>query len=294
MNPFTFHGPAFLLFYLVLIAVAGAVVLQLRRRLGPDGLPAKRLTDPYTIALLRGGSDEATRLIALSLVRRELLTCAGRNLQAAAGAIEQAKDSAEQALLLRCATPQEGYVLLASRTVARQLEPRRQELLALAAIPDDGLELRHRLIALAALVVVAGIGLTKLVIALDNGHSNVLFLILLGLGATIWMLWFVAKPPTITPRGHALLDELRALFTTLRGHAVARRLDEELFLAAVFGATALGVTDQLVMQQAFVTPPQSNSPGCGSSSNSGCSSSGGSSCSSSCGGGGCGGCGGGS
>ena len=77
MNPFAWSGPEFLGFYLVLsIVVVGACFLRTRvlsgRRSAP---PLTRLTsDPYGIAVLRGGAEEAVRMAIFNLVDRGILT----------------------------------------------------------------------------------------------------------------------------------------------------------------------------------------------------------------------------
>jgi uncharacterized protein (TIGR04222 family) len=287
MNPFDLHGGAFLLFYLTLIAVVWMVVVYLRRTLGPAGLPAKRLTEPYIIALLRGGTNEATYLATLSLIRRGLLQCNGRYLKAVDGAADQVSEPVELAILANCVHLVEGHLLLTSFRVKNAWRERRQQLKMLQLIPDAGLSTRHRAIALggmAVLLLVAGI---KLGIALSTGHSNVGFLLVLGLISGITGIVQAIKLPTITPSGREVLAELQTLFSPLRSHPVSNRSEEAMFLGAVFGITALPYSERNLMTGAFAPPPQTSGSGDGSSG-SGCGSSGGSSCGG-CGGGGCGG-----
>jgi uncharacterized protein (TIGR04222 family) len=73
MNPFDLRGPEFLLFYLVFGGIViGALRFAVRM---PQGASATnvRLTDPYMIAYLRGGRDEAITVAAASLIDRKLL-----------------------------------------------------------------------------------------------------------------------------------------------------------------------------------------------------------------------------
>ncbi len=77
MNPFDLAGPQFLLFYL---AFGGCVllVLNLIRRARESSDSSKvTLTDPYLIAYLRGGKNEALRLGTVSLIDRGLLVVRG-------------------------------------------------------------------------------------------------------------------------------------------------------------------------------------------------------------------------
>lgn len=82
MNPLTWSGPRFLIFYVLFGGAVAALVPLVRHRLGADGLPAKRLTGPYAIALIRAGHSEAIRIAVMSLARRGWLRISGRCLQA--------------------------------------------------------------------------------------------------------------------------------------------------------------------------------------------------------------------
>ena len=285
MNPFSWPGGQFLLFYLVVSGVVLGTVLYLRRTIGPEGLPAKRLTEPYIISLLWGGTDQATYLATLHLIRRGLLQCSGRTLKAVDGAEEQVTEPVERAILARCEHANTGHLLLADATIRRAWRERVRELEALGLIADSELRGNHRAIALAGLVVVALVAGTKLVVALNTGHHNVAFLIVLGLIASIVMIVLAVRLPTITPRGRNVMAELQTLFRPLRTHAVSQRGEEALFLAAVFGTPVLSESERNLMNGAFAVPPQQSSSDSGSSGSS-CGGGGGG-----CGGGGCGGCG---
>src|SRR5262249_26217276 len=73
MNPFDLRGPEFLRFYVVLGGVV-LVALLIVRHAG-EVHPAKtfRLSDPYVIAMLRGGPAEAFKSAVVALVSRRLL-----------------------------------------------------------------------------------------------------------------------------------------------------------------------------------------------------------------------------
>src|SRR5947207_14647132 len=108
MNPFDLRGPEFLEFYVALAAVVLIVVMILRQFLGPGGRPFRRLTDPYAIALMRGGPEEAIRVATAGLVKRGLVACKGRGLEAAAGAAEPAQDPVDRAIVAACRTSLDG------------------------------------------------------------------------------------------------------------------------------------------------------------------------------------------
>lgn len=286
MNPFAWPGGQFLVFYLVVIGMVTGAVLFLRRTIGPGGLPAKRLTEPYSISLLWGGTNQATYLASLHLVRQGLLLSRGRTLHAVAGAIDRVTDPAERGILAYCCNPAEGHLLLTNLTVLRAWEERRRQLVRLELVPDAALQQRHRAIALGGLAILALVAGTKLVVALSTGHSNVGFLLILGVIASVAMIVLAVRLPTITPRGRNVMAELQTLFRPLRTHAVGQRGEEALFLAAVFGTPVLTASERDLMTGAFAAPPQQNSSSDSGSSGSSCGGGGGG-----CGGGGCGGCG---
>lgn len=289
MNPFTLSGPDFLVEYVVILAAVTIGILVTRRRLGADGLPTKKLTDPYAIALVRGGRSEAIRIGVMGLVRRGLMTQAGRALQAVTGASGQVRDPAEKALLEACVHPREGHTLLDSRLLEVGFLQRVLLLEEAELVPDAALRGRHRWLVFGAAGILGFLGIGKVLYAVSHGHSNVVVLVFFIMATVGLFHWLYQTIPIATPRGRLLLTELRSLFGSLRGHSVAGRQDEALFLAAIFGVTALPAADQGVIRRAFEPrpPPADSSSSCGASSSSSCGSSSGSSC----GGGGCGGCG---
>lgn len=286
MNPFGLAGPEFLGFYAAVSVAVLLTVLIVRHGLGPAGRPQRRLTDPYDIALLRGGPAEAIRVAVLALVERKLLTRSGTSLESVKGAPAQVTDPAEQAVIRACVLSIEGWKLLTNRTALAGFEPRQRELKAQGLAPNAALTLKQGGVAFAGLVLLGAIGGIKLAIATSAGHTNVSFLFFVTIFAVGVMGVITARRIWATPRGQIALGDLRDLFGALRGHPVSNRPDETLFLAAVFGISALPAAERAVMRNTF-QPPPGKSSGCGSSGS--CSS--GSSCGGGGGGGGCGGCG---
>jgi len=137
-------------------------------------------------------------------------------------------------------------------------------------------------LGMAILLGVAGI---KLLVALNNGHSNVELLLIMA--AVFCVLLIVVYRRRRTKLGDRALAQLRSLFARLRRRSAMLKpggeTEEAALLAAVFGVAALPVTSFGYIRQVF---PQNSgtSNSCGSS---GCGSG-----SSGCGGGGGGGCGG--
>src|SRR5262245_15603638 len=77
MNPFNLHGPEFLVFYFF-FSLAVVIAIAILRRHGESGpAPKMDLADPYLIAYLRGGENEALRVAVISLVDRGMLVTDG-------------------------------------------------------------------------------------------------------------------------------------------------------------------------------------------------------------------------
>jgi len=85
MFPFTLTGSEFLIFYALLCAavIAGLVVWRRSKEAGEDA--RVNLSDPYLIACLRGGSQEAVRVAVVSLVDRGLLRLTASSCGASCG-----------------------------------------------------------------------------------------------------------------------------------------------------------------------------------------------------------------
>ncbi len=315
MNPLDWRGPAFLLFYLgwgvTLLFVARAWRRSAERG---DGVRLT-LSDPYLIAHLRGGRDEALRVATLSLVDRGLLEWHEGGLRHREGVTREAlRRSLEKEIFAHFGDGRDLASLFEiSAAGAATLELER-------TLRDDGLlpgeteqrARRGRLLFLLAVLLLPA--LAKLFVALERGRSNV-FLLLAAAALFSALLAFDGFPQR-TERGEALLRDLRELFSGLRERAgrlpAGGGTAEVVLLAAVFGLGAFpsGALGNLPQRLQRATAPRPEPTGCGSTSYTSCGaasgaassaggdSSGGSSCGaasggSSCGGGGCGGCGGG-
>jgi hypothetical protein len=141
-------------------------------------------------------------------------------------------------------------------------------------------------------VLLGVVAVTKILIALSRGRTNIFFLIAAAF-VFGYLLYLVANPSR-TLAGDAMLADLRQLFSALKHRAASIRspsgTNELALLAAVFGTASLPAGSGIVPGKLFRKPvSESSSSSCGSSTSS-CGSSGGSSCGGGCGGG-CGGCG---
>ena len=288
MNPFDLRGPEYLMFYAAVSVTTAFVVgvLRWRRELEMAGVGMPRLHDPYAIACLRDGQSEVLRVAVVSLVDRGLLRLVDDSVVVTPIGMEtQVRKPVEQDLLKFCATPRKPKDLFASpafSTAAEYETVLRQHRL----LPDDDVTKARRTLFTGALIVLLFFSVTKIVIALGRGHTNIRYLVFMTIGA--WILASAAAFPRRTARGRQFLAELRNLFQSLRLRAAAIRpggANADLALAAaVFGMSALPYRDFGWVWNAF--PKSGSSAGCGSScGSSGCGGGG-------CGGGGCGGCGG--
>jgi uncharacterized protein (TIGR04222 family) len=286
MNVFDLPGPEFLQFYLAFGAVVGAAayaVLWAAAR-GGGRLPPL-LTDPYQIAWLRGGPLEAARIAVVSLVDRSLLKVE-RSRLVATSQRPRGLHPIENAVLANCFNiGGDAAKVLSSAAVRAACRTAAEPLLRQGLAPTDEAQRRRAVVAALAGLLVVGVGLVKLIVAIQRGRSNVMFLIVLMIVAVAFFVW-LGRPRWRTGQGKRMLADLRRLLSgrkaAIRGKPTTSQL---LLFAGAFGAGGLAGYSEL--QAAYAgTRPQSSGSSCSSSS---CGSS-----SSSCGGGGggCGGCGG--
>ena len=291
MNPFDFTGPVFLFFYIGLSVVVILGVVGLRRKAEYASTPRIDLSDPLLIAFLRGGHPEAMRVAAVSLIDRGLLVCSGTRLETAKHARSASVERPiDKALLERFVSSREAAPMFKDNNLKAALDPYEQTLKKVGLLPDDTITEIRTVIFGFALVILGGVGLAKLLVALDRGRPNVCFLIVL----IIVSIWIASKKafPRLTESGKAMLQDVRSLYSGLRDRPSSQELGsasiEPMMLAAVFGIGALYGSDFDYTKKLFPRAHQSSSCGSGAGGAS-CGSSGGSSGGSSCGGGGCGG-----
>ncbi len=287
MNPFDYTGPLFLLFYLALIAVTMFVIKRVRTRQELRDVPYSDApwNDPYRIAFLRGGKNELVRVAVVSLVDRGLLSVQNDKVQTTIiGRETQARKQIEREILAYCNTTREPKELFSTHHFTLAEMEYENELARMQLMPDDATKQRRRALFAGGAGVLLFFGLTKMIVALSRGRTNIILLIILT--AVGLVLVMKATAPRLTARGELLLENVRNLFASLQVRAPQIRpggaSTELVMLAAVFGVTALPRENFAWSQQLF---PRADS----SSIASNCGSSSGSCGSSSCGGGGCGG-----
>ena len=312
MNPLDLHGPEFLLFYLFLIAVTVIALIILRRASEGGDAPKMNLADPYLIAYLRGGKNEALRVAVVSLVDRGLLVAQGHTLTRAEHATTEAvRHPIEKCLLENFATSGEASTIFDDVRLEATCAPYREKLEKQGLLPDTSVVKARYVRLIWALLLLEGLGTAKILVALSRGRYNIGFLVVLMIAAII--VAALVSFPRLTARGAAMLEDLESLYAGLKDRAYTIRSGgataDAVMLAGVFGISALDNPEfaftQTLFPRAMRSPATSSwgsswgsscSSSCGSSCGSSSDSSGGSSCGSggsscgsSCGGGGCGG-----
>jgi uncharacterized protein (TIGR04222 family) len=293
INPFELHGTDFLAFYVVVGAIAVGLEYLWIRALEAGPLPPLQLTDPYQIAYLRGGAEEALKIVALSLIDRGLLKAGDGTLGAEENAHEWVRRRIEKAVLRLYRLPGEVTAMAADADCQEACRSYRETLDSHGLIAGAGVLWRRLPGFLLAAMLLVFVGMLKINIALSEGRDNLAFLIACMVGFGYATLHMFRRHQT--RRGEAMLADLRAIFSRLRGRSETLRqggaTNEAALLAAVFGVSAVPRDLFPGLRGLYPKRKKRSDSGCGSGSGSSCSSSCGSSCSS-CGGGCGGGCGG--
>jgi uncharacterized protein (TIGR04222 family) len=303
MNPFNLPGPEFLVFYLLLAFAVHLAWRPLVRLFGEKtddrDVPAGRFDlanlDPYLIAYLRGGEPETARVVIVSLLDRGLLTADGDQLQAAPGAAAKAARPIERVVLQAFATGDQASDIFKDAAFKTACTAIANELEQLGLLANAHARGRIALMRGLAIALLVGVAFLKISVAIERGHHNIGFLVLIAIVATIVMI--KRSAPRRTRSGDGLLEDLKLRFHRLEKRAEDISLGgasrELVILAAVFGIAALPAVMHAQMGTLFPLGMRSASAGssCGSSCGSSSSSCGGSSCGGGGCGGGCGGCG---
>jgi uncharacterized protein (TIGR04222 family) len=300
MNPFDLRGPEFLLFYFLFSLGVVIAIVVLRRRAESGDAPRIDLGDPYLIAYLRGGEDEALRVAVITLLDRGILVIDGHLIRSADHVTgDMVSRPIERVVLGKFSIPGEAASILTDKNLKTALRSYQDNLERAGLLPDAGARsarLKRLLLGLTALGVV---GVIKIQIGLSF-ERPVGLLVLMMIAAMI--IAAAISFPRLTARGKATLEDITNLYSGLRsqvnsfgpGSASA----ELAMCAAVFGVAALAATPFAYAEDPFRQATGSSSCGASAGASSCGSSDGGSSCGSSsdggsgCGGGGCGGCGG--
>jgi len=295
MNMFDMRGPEFLAVYLfvsvigliVLYVVAGRASPQSLRL--PSGDARRQLRDPYLLAFLRGGADQTLQTVAFSLSERGLLNFSRVGVVASRerGALHAVTHPLEAAVLTECASLRAFGKLLRDKQLKRTAEDYGAPLKEWGLLADDAEYARRLPAFLAVAGVLLAMTVIKIRVALQGGHSNIAFLILLTAVALIVAIVIFRRRRT-SAGARALADQ-RTLFAQLKGRVkqlgAGGSTHEAVLIAAAFGLAALPGT-AYPFARAVHRQAQNSAVGCGGGAAGGGDGGGGS-------GGGCGGCGGG-
>ena len=278
MNPFALPGPEFLGLYVLFASVVALVVAGLRRRgeRADVETDVARL-DPYALAVLRGGDQEALRVAAFALLERGVLSRTSEGLRSTVPS-SAGRSPIESELLRTFEAEQPVRELFSTTGRAEVCAGLRAQLIAGGLLPDEAQTERQRSLraaALSGLISVAGV---KVIVALATGHGNVLLLV--GACAVSCVLCHVIATPRRTAAGEALLRAHQLDLEAARSSTPEASTEGAVRLAAAFGLGALPAELYPWLRETF---PKMGGASCGGG---GCGSGG-------CGGGGCGGCGGG-
>lgn len=295
MNPFDLRGPEFLLFYFILSPIVIGILALARQAAESSSAPKMDLADPYLIAYLRDGKNEVLRIAIISLVDRRLLVANGPEIKRAETATpDSVRKPLDRAILEKFTNRGEAASVFEDSSLGLIANQYSQPLKAFRILPDDSVTRARRIRFLVALFFLIGVGAIKIIIALERGRTNILFLIVLIIASVV-----IAQKvafPRLTALGANVLKDIQNLYGGLRSRAALIRPGgasiEAAMLAAVFGISALSSSSFAFTKDLFRRAHSSSSAWHGSSSGScgsSCGSSGGSSGGSSCGGGGCGG-----
>ena len=174
MNPFDLPGPQFLVLYW-LLGVLTLAVLRLTREATEGGAPPHtRLSDPYTIAYLRGGSDDVLRTVVFVLVVRQLVVFGDVDqIVAPPHAAGHAHNKIERAILsaFRDRRPA-GEVLKEPGLNALAKHHGEPELARLGLVPDEETRSRRVLALAIGLTVLGGAALIKIGIGLSRERPD--------------------------------------------------------------------------------------------------------------------------
>lgn len=279
MRPFPFNltGPEFLLFFAVFGICASGFPLIRRRRQGADATePLPRITDPIQIATLRGGYEEAVRMLVVILVERGFVERGGTKLTAVAKNADYLTNKLEVAVFNYFSSSRHLSGVLkdpAVRAAGHAIE---------ASLENLGLRVPRAQRMSESLLSIAAFGAVALVrITLSGPPFG--FLVLENVGLAFAAAWVYRRG--MSGRGLRLLHQLQALFARLKVRARYLGRDaqgrEVELVAAVFGLGALPFSVKETLQM-LRPPAKSDGGSCGSSCG------GGGGCSGGCGGG-CGG-----
>jgi uncharacterized protein (TIGR04222 family) len=244
MNPFDWRGPEFLLFYLLLAAVALAAEWWLKRVRESSPGEAFSLGNPYLIAYLQGAEPAVARAAIASLIARDAMVNGGRKLAVK----RRAEDDlpVEKAVLVALRDPIK-HTRAVSKVCANsdfqkacgefQTRAERANL-----VPGTDVLKARRRDQLIVLIVLAGVAIVKMTLAVSRGHGNIWLLVLLSASACVAAT--LISRGRLTTFGQKTLEDVRHLYAEMPARVNAGSLtSQEIGMTAgLFGLGLLGVS----------------------------------------------------
>lgn len=295
LNIFNLRGPEFLVFFTTVSVITIIIVWYMRRwieggEVGEEESLAKNIAkDPYQIAYLHGGRLEVIRVAVVSLLERGLMNADGDKLQTQdSNAAVKVRRPLDKAIVTKFAEAQRGQDVCTDSVIQMEADVIGAPLKEMKLIPDAGTYMTRLFILLVAIGFLEFIAGMKIYIALQRGHTNIIFLIILAVIAPIILCIVLLRFRTVL--GDKCYAYLHNFFNSLNNRRnsfdLQRTTSELTFLAAVFGISALPSSFGGMIKSLKIHPPGQSgvlSGGCGSACGAGGGGGGG------CGGGGCGG-----
>lgn len=302
-------GTMFLVLYGTIIVFSGIVFYLLKSNLDWTAKQSAPLIpsnpDPFEIAYLRGGENEFARALVFSLTQKGFLKITNEAKKSyIVLTLNQPNwttlSEVERNALKWFQITRETSEVFVKGGLTEILKPYsmiyEQKVNQNYFLTPIEVSTKTRILSLLTFGLVAIIGGYKLVAAMLNGRSNVLFLVIFTIVA-FFIFLALGKTKRLSERGKKYVEGLQYAFDRLRYNqtpsAVSptfNAIDPTLLALGIFGTSVLAGTAYSEYEQAFHRSNATSSSGCGSACGSSCSSGDGGGGD---GGGGCGGCGGG-
>ncbi|HEY6528855.1 MAG TPA: TIGR04222 domain-containing membrane protein [Cellvibrionaceae bacterium] len=294
MFPFNLPGPAFLGFYTILgLALSVLLWWYPRRVKSSSNVDHTRpfFNAPYSLAYLNLGANHCLSICAFNLIDRGLMTATETGyICSDAKFTKQVSQPLEHALIQYAAgTPKALFNANKNVLVKAALHSIKTQLVQQGLLHSNPVWLPIKLLCLSILAVA---GITKIIVALNHGHTNIIFLVMIMSFFIIGVAIYAG--PRVSTEGKETLSIMQGLLAQLHGRMSELKpggfTQEATLAAALFGLSALPA-EVFPYIHTILPPVPVSSRDDGRSSDSGSSSSSCSSCSSSSCSSGCGGCG---
>ncbi|HMY75508.1 MAG TPA: TIGR04222 domain-containing membrane protein, partial [Blastocatellia bacterium] len=158
MNPFDWYGPEFLLFYVFFSVLVIGGMIWLRNKNEAGGSPQLDLSDPYLIAYLRGGANEALRVAMVSLVDRKLLKADGTTLKTRGHVTADAvRHPVEKALIEHFKTVDEAKSAFSNYGLEKSCDAYRLRLESARLLPNDSTQRARQLLLIITVLLLVSV-----------------------------------------------------------------------------------------------------------------------------------------